>query len=265
MSQKLSQLTHSVQARRREWSLLDQLEVETTDQSTRSVVQQCLFPTADGPVPCYVKIYNYTESSWFRIWRSGRCPIETRNLLLFEALGIPTLKVLAWGQRSNAFGKLEQEFIITQTAEQMIPLDELLIKRRLARKTRLQIIDQIAANTRTLHQHHFYHKDLHWRNLLINKEGNTPTVCWIDCPRGSFHHSPWQRRHWQQKDCATLDKHAYPFCTIAERRRFAAQYLQQAETAPEVAEFGMRIDALRRKRLDNRAGRTKISPPPYER
>ncbi|MCV6606027.1 MAG: hypothetical protein OIF34_12040, partial [Porticoccaceae bacterium] len=151
-----------------------------------------------------------------------------------------------------------------QTAENMIPLDHLLTKRRLPRRTRLQIIDKIAANTRTLHQNHFYHKDLHWRNLLIHKSGNNPNICWIDCPRGEFHHTPWQQQHWQQKDCATLDKHAYAFCTIAERRRFVAQYLQQAETAPAVTEFGRRIDSLRSKRLDNRIGRTTVTPPPYE-
>jgi len=264
MSHLSSTVKDSVQALKCDWSLVESLDIDLTDHKTRSIVQQCSFPTPSGTVPCYVKIYNYTDTPLMRMWHSGRSRTETRNLLIFKALGIPTLQILAWGQRRSPLGKILQEFIITQAAEGMITLNELLIQRRLPRRTRLQIIDQIAANTRSLHSKHFYHKDLHWRNLLIHQDSGNPEICWIDCPRGEFHHTPWQRRHWQQKDCATLDKHAYVYCTIAERRRFAAHYLGKDETDPSVTEFGQRIDALRSKRLDNRTGRTKVTPPPYE-
>ena len=42
---------------------------------------------------------------------------------------------------------------------------------------------QIAKATRLMHDQHFTHNDLKWRNLLVDDQ---PLVYFIDCPNGAF-------------------------------------------------------------------------------
>ncbi|MNP01249.1 3-deoxy-D-manno-octulosonic-acid kinase [compost metagenome] len=79
---------------------------------------------------------------------------------------------------------------------------------------------QVAAHTRTLHDHHFTHNDLKWRNLLVDPQG---TVYFIDCPSGNY----WVgfMLHYRiTKDLACLDKVAKYHLSNTQRLRFYLQY-----------------------------------------
>jgi RIO-like serine/threonine protein kinase len=83
---------------------------------------------------------------------------------------------------------------------------------------------QLAAATRTLHDHHFVHNDLKWRNLLVDGQG---VLYFIDCPAGAFWVGHWLR--WRiVKDLACLDKVAKYQLSRTQRLRFYLQYRGRA-------------------------------------
>jgi serine/threonine protein kinase len=79
---------------------------------------------------------------------------------------------------------------------------------------------QVASITRTLHDQHFTHNDLKWRNLLVNATGQ---VFLIDCPSGGFWWGP-TLRYRIVKDLACLDKVAKTCLSRTQRLRFYLQY-----------------------------------------
>lgn len=83
-----------------------------------------------------------------------------------------------------------------------------------------RISQQLADGTRTLHDHHFTHNDLKWRNLLVNDNAE---LFFIDCPTGSFWWGPLLR-YRIVKDLACLDKVAKYHLSRTQRLRFYLQY-----------------------------------------
>lgn len=239
-----------------DWSRLDQLEVDASVVLGRSAVFQRTFSEGDTPVPVYVKIYTYRKHPLQRLGRPGRSRIEARNLLFFQRIGIPAPRVLGWSERRNRIGRIVEEYIITEAISGAEPLDVFVPaacpdrSEPLFRERRDTILLQLGRWTRAMHDCHFFHKDLKWRNLLGRLMDDTVELYWIDCPTGDFHPSPLTRRHHQLKDCATLDKLARILCTTEERRRFVAGYLDLPEDAPEVANFSQAVSRYRRRRFD---------------
>ena len=99
-----------------------------------------------------------------------------------------------------------------------------LAKRRDARLADRAWVDhisqQLARHTRTMHDHHFTHNDLKWRNLLVDDQG---TLFFIDCPTGDFWRG-FMWRHRMIKDLACLDKVAKYHLSATQRLRFYLQY-----------------------------------------
>jgi RIO-like serine/threonine protein kinase len=83
-----------------------------------------------------------------------------------------------------------------------------------------RVSQQLAAATRTLHDHHFTHNDLKWRNLLVNDQAE---LFLIDCPTGAFWWGPLLR-YRIVKDLACLDKVAKHNLSRTQRLRFYLQY-----------------------------------------
>ena len=71
-----------------------------------------------------------------------------------------------------------------------------------------------------MHDHHFTHNDLKWRNLLVNEKAE---LFFIDCPTGSFWWGPLLR-YRIIKDLACLDKVAKRVLSRTQRLRFYLQY-----------------------------------------
>nr|MBP8185805.1 heptose kinase [Pseudomonas sp.] len=83
---------------------------------------------------------------------------------------------------------------------------------------------QLAQATRTLHDQHFTHNDLKWRNLLVNAQAQ---LFFIDCPSGSFWWGP-VLSYRIVKDLACLDKVAKLQLSRTQRLRFYLQYCRRA-------------------------------------
>lgn len=241
---------------RADWSYLDQWGLAAKKINKRSAVYKRIIPGKDPVTPVYVKVYTYKKHPLQRYLRQGRSRIESRNLLLFQSLDIPTAPVVAWGSRRNAIGRTIEEFIVTESIEDAIPLDT-FIEEHCSDPTksehlvcREQIINQVALATRTIHAANFIHHDLKWRNLLCRFEQGLPKVYWIDCPTGGFSKLKFRHQRGRRKDCATLDKLARRLCTKDERLQFIATYLGLPVDASEVATWAKNVSQYRQERFD---------------
>jgi len=256
MPAMIDDLSAQTDALRKDYSFLDAFGVDAAKVRERSRVLQLSFSENGATAQTFVKVYSYRKSPFQRLWRRGNARLETRNLLYFKTIGIPSPRVIAWGQRKNAIGKIVDDYIITEAIPDSQTLDAYMASACPDRSQpvycsrRDSIIDQLSHFTRAMHAQHFYHQDLKWRNILASIDGDQTELFWIDCPKGDFTKSAIHQKRRALKDCATLDQLARLRCTTEERLRFVAGYLNQPVDAPEVTTFAEAICYYRRKRFD---------------
>lgn len=171
----------------------------------------------------YVKIYQRNGKGLRHYFGRGRIRGEWENLLYFAKLGIPTPRLVAYGQRCH-FGQFKLGALIT--AE--VPSQDLAT---LARENSplfhdnnwLNPIMALCADyTRRLHDQRFIHWDLKWRNILISTQ-QPPQVHFFDCPLGRKRYG-WLHQRGIIKDLACLDKVARNVLTRSQRLRFYKLY-----------------------------------------
>lgn len=175
-----------------------------------------------GGVRYYVKRYWGAGKGLRRYLGRPRVKAEWQNLKLFAKWGIPTAPIVAYGLERSA-GAFVRGALVTRELENTLNLAEIAEyeDQRLAdRGWVLHVSQQVAQGTRTLHEHHFTHNDLKWRNLLVNDKAE---LFFIDCPTGSFWWGPLLR-YRIIKDLACLDKVAKRVLSRTQRLRFYLQY-----------------------------------------
>lgn len=175
-----------------------------------------------GGVRYYVKRYWGAGKGLRRYLGRPRVKAEWQNLKLFAKWGIPTAPIVAYGLERQV-GAFVRGALITRELEGTLDLAE-IANRQDARLSDprwvLQVSQQLAKGTRALHDHHFTHNDLKWRNLLVNERGE---LFFIDCPTGTFWWGPLLR-YRIIKDLACLDKVAHKVLSRSQRLRFYLQY-----------------------------------------
>lgn len=260
-SQKLNIQTNAL---RRDWSFLQKVDVDASKVQDRSGVFQREIAIDGTTIPVYVKVYTYRKHPFQRLWRRSISKNEARNLLFFSNIGIHTPKIIGWGTKRNLFGKIVEEFIITETVAETDMLSRFIENTCPDRSTpeycerRDAIIQQLAKWTREMHRHNFYHQDLKWRNILGRLNHQKVELFWIDCPNGDFSSAGFLHKKKQLKDCATLDKLARHHCTKDERIGFVAAYLDKPVDAPEVIKLSKDISLYRQNRFDEEDDRQAI-------
>lgn len=170
----------------------------------------------------YVKRYWEAGKGLRRYLGRPRVKAEWQNLKLFAKWGIPTALIVAHGleRRAGAFVRgalVTREIVNTCNMAEMVERDDSRLKDS---QWVAHISRQLAASTRMLHDHHFTHNDLKWRNLLVNDKAE---LFFIDCPTGGFWWGPLLR-YRIIKDLACLDKVAKYHLTRTQRLRFFLQY-----------------------------------------
>ncbi|QXH35478.1 lipopolysaccharide kinase InaA family protein [Pseudomonas muyukensis] len=178
----------------------------------------------DG-VTFYVKRYTGAGKAMRRYLGRPRVKAEWQNLKLFAKWGIPTAEVVAWGLERNglAFGRgalITRELPRTEDLSALADRNDPLLRDRAWVDS---ISRQLARHTRVMHEHHFAHNDLKWRNLLVDDQG---TLFFIDCPTGDFWRG-FMLRHRLIKDLACLDKVAKYHLSATQRLRFYLEYRQR--------------------------------------
>lgn len=170
----------------------------------------------------YVKRYHGAGKGVRRFIGRPRVKAEWQNLKHFAAWGIPTAPIAAYGleRKGTAFGR---GALITQELVDTMDMSRLAASGDARLRDRAWVEDvsyQLAKATRTLHDHHFTHNDLKWRNLLVDEHRR---LYFIDCPTGAFWWGPFLRRRIV-KDLACLDKVAKYHLSRTQRLRFYLQY-----------------------------------------
>lgn len=191
------------------------------ERLTKDPLSEVIRIERDG-VRYYVKRYWGAGKGLRRYLGRPRVKAEWQNLKLFAKWGIPTAPIVAYGLERNA-GAFVRGALVTRELENTLNLAELAEyeDQRLAdRGWVLHVSQQVAQGTRTLHEHHFTHNDLKWRNLLVNDKAE---LFFIDCPTGSFWWGPLLR-YRIIKDLACLDKVAKRVLSRTQRLRFYLQY-----------------------------------------
>ncbi|MWV12294.1 heptose kinase [Pseudomonas sp. R-28-1W-6] len=170
----------------------------------------------------YVKRYWGAGKGLRRFIGRPRVKAEWQNLKHFARWGIPTAPIVAYGLERQA-GAFVRGALITRELENTRDL-ALLAKhddpRLRDRDWVEQVSRQLADATRIMHEHHFTHNDLKWRNLLVNERAE---LFLIDCPAGAFWWGPLLR-YRMVKDLACLDKVAKRQLSRSQRLRFYLQY-----------------------------------------
>ncbi|MEM7383970.1 MAG: lipopolysaccharide kinase InaA family protein [Verrucomicrobiota bacterium] len=223
------------------------LDLASHDHRTK-IVEATL--TAPGQVDrrLFFKVYASRRKpleGWFR-----RAPAlrEAGNLNRFARWGLPTPEVIGYGCQSPLPWKHHLSWILTDAIPDAPSLLQFWtgLDQPGDSALRLTLIEKTARQTRTLHDHHFCHRDLHWRNLLIRGDD----VYWIDCPKGYVSGLPVRQKHGRIKDLATLDKTARERCTAKERLFFLQVYLGETSPTDRVKALAAQVTTYRRKRFD---------------
>lgn len=227
---------------------------ETQRKSRVFVLRKTLKLPLSGEVEVFYKHYEYKTHWWGALWFQAKARREFRNYGVFASLGILSAEAFAWAEQKDRAGFLRRGCIVTRSIPQATELVELAKNQGTApfagqiRQQRQQIIEQLAAMTRRIHQANFYHNDLVWRNILITARDDGAKVWWIDCPRGRFHRWSLLRKNLQLKDLAALDKCGSQHCSRVERWRFLKAYLGVKGSTPNAKRLARESVAFRKKR-----------------
>lgn len=179
----------------------------------------------------YVKRYVGNGKNLLRRWfglralfGTPRVQREWENLRAFQAWGVPTATLVAYGMERR-YGFFRRGALVTEELRDTVDLARMARDgdpRLSDRAWVAQVAQQIAQATRRLHAAGFTHNDLKWRNLLVDGSAS-PTVYLIDCPWGGRWCEPFLA-YRKIKDLACLDKLAKYHLSAVQRLRFYLAY-----------------------------------------
>jgi tRNA A-37 threonylcarbamoyl transferase component Bud32 len=159
----------------------------------------------------YVKVYHLAGRNLRRYMGRSRVRSEWHNQMLFGSFGVPSARIVAFGERGRWFSARDG-VIVTEEVPETLP----------GRGWLNDVIDRLARHVRSMHSHRFVHNDLKWRNILVDFS-KSPEVYIIDCPRGGRTYGPLLARGIA-KDLACLDRVAKRHLSRTERLRFFKRY-----------------------------------------
>ena len=205
----------------RAFATLDAVFALQGEAITRDPLSDVIRVEFDG-LRYYVKRYHGAGKGLRRYIGRPRVKAEWQNLKYFAKWGIPTAPIAAYGLERKA-GAFSRGALITQEIADTVDMSRLAAANDARLQDRAWVEDvsqQLAKATRALHDHHFTHNDLKWRNLLVDEHRR---LFFIDCPTGAFWWGPLLR-YRIVKDLACLDKVAKYHLSRTQRLRFYLQY-----------------------------------------
>lgn len=177
----------------------------------------------------YVKIYHSSGRHLRRYLGRSRVRAEWENLLYFQSIGLPTVRLVAFGEE-DGFSGSRKGMLITEEVPNSRDLASLVLENDPLLKNKKwlnEVLDQVAENARLLHRHGFVHGDLKWRNILVNLDGE-PHIYFIDCPLGRKYPFFLMERGIV-KDLACLDKVAKYHLSVSSRMKFYHRYTHKTK------------------------------------
>jgi hypothetical protein len=204
----------------------------------KSPLSRVLRVTIDGR-RYYVKHYVGDRGNPWRTWfglrsRLLKPPVqrEWENLQAFQAWGIPTARLAAYGLERHG-GRFVRGALITAELPETVDMAQMARDGDTRLKDRrwvAAVSRQLAQATRAMHAAGFAHNDLKWRNLLVDRN-EPPHLYFIDCPAGTHWWGPFLE-YRKIKDLACLDKVAKYQLSRPQRLRFYLDYVQRRHLTP---------------------------------
>lgn len=182
-----------------------------------------------GEKSYYVKAYFASGRYLRRYLGRSRVKAEWENLLYFESLGLPTARLVAFGEQKSLFGQ-RQGIMVTEEIPDTLDLANLVARQDPLLEDKewlFKVICQVADMVRLLHADNFIHGDLKWRNILVKLSGE-PHVYFIDCPIGRKY-PEFLKERGIVKDLACLDKVAKYHLSTRSRLCFYRRYTNKSK------------------------------------
>lgn len=192
-------------------------QINTSDMST-------LVRVKVGESKYYIKKYHRGGRYFRRRLGRSRVRAEWENSDYFRRIGVPTTRLVAFGERRKSFGDRIGALVI----EELENVEDIAVVLKnghhmLQNKSWLGGVTlKIAKYTAMLHDKGFVHGDLKLRNILVNF-AQDPEVYIIDCPDGSIKSGLLFERG-VVKDMACLDRTAKKFLSRTQRLKFYKDY-----------------------------------------
>ncbi len=187
-----------------------------------------LMTVSVGSRQYYVKRYESRGRFLRRFIGRSRVRAEWENAQLFEQIGIPTARLVSYGEEKRRMGK-RRGIVVTEGIAGATDLLKLLKEENSCFKKRdwvENVIQRLSVYVGTMHEQSFVHGDLQWRNILASSDDDTEVYI-IDCPAGRKLRggllAPMLRRG-RIKDLACLDKIAQGALTRTQRLKFYFRY-----------------------------------------
>jgi hypothetical protein len=163
------------------------------------------------------------------VWWHGTAWIEWNNIRRLQAIGVPTMRPIAFAEKLMVFWELGSLLCTQQvpggSLERWLPKQWQEAVRKFGPAWRKQVVMQLAKLVRRMHAANLCHRDLYTSHLFVKLDPNG-TVCFhvIDLQR--MFRLRVRRRRWWAKDLAALAGSA-PAGLISrtDRLRFLLAYL----------------------------------------
>jgi len=185
----------------------------------------------------YFKTYSFHGRLKDYFMRQSKCAVEVNSYQILEEIGIPTIKLLAFGE-DRLFGMLKSCCIVTLGVDDTTQLEDwakevwLKLPEGEKKKSYKQIFEETAKYTRMAHDAGFFHYDLKWRNIIIKNDGDNYKTTWIDCPRGRKMNLREERGRMVDLSC--LARLALSYLTKTQRLRFLYTYYGENASRDEI-------------------------------
>jgi hypothetical protein len=194
-----------------------------------SSTTRCIRITAADGSAFYFKRYFCHIRRGLRFWmRPGKGAVEVWAYQQLKALGIPTLDIVAFGEK-RVLGVLKSNFLISRAVPHSQDLGNFalnewyLMPEPMRRQVYTEIASQLVMLTRRAHQGRFFHQDLKWRNILVRTEDDHYSIVWIDAPRASKMRLRTARG--AMVDLSGMARFAVGLLSVYDRMRFICRYL----------------------------------------
>ena len=200
-----------------------------------------LEPDDGPPVNAFLKrhvtrhVWDWVRAGFSCRGLLGPGPVEAHNVRRLDMAGVPTMTVIAYGQRVRRPWHVES-FVLVEPLADAVPLDDHLRDRFEAPcagptdARRRQLVRGVAALVRRFHAAGFNHRDLYCCHVFVRAPADgdvidvEPALYLIDLQRVQRHR--WRRRRWRVKDLAQL-AYSVPAERVSrtDRMRFFREYL----------------------------------------
>lgn len=200
-------------------------QINTSDMST-------LIRIKVGQSSYYVKKYHRGGRYFRRRLGRSRVRAEWENNFYFNQIGVPTARLVGYGERSVPFSDRIGALVIEEleNVQDMAKVLKSGHPKLQDRSWLAAVTSKIACYTKLLHGRGFVHGDLKLRNILVGF-GNDPEVYIIDCPDGSIKKSVLFTRG-VVKDLACLDRTAKEYLSGSQRLSFYKRYCETDRLKP---------------------------------